>query len=248
MKTKTASNLSRQPLFPFLMRGDGVFSHSLKKQIPSIKTILPLAVLAGLAVAANAALVITPVGATTTGGNLSGRPIENTIDGSGLSGVGDILTQTHSVGVNSDLWLSADGNGSGVEFVFNLGGTYTVDSVHLWNISYTSGAVNRGLKTVDVTFSTDGGLNYNTLIEGSEYDDFGNYAMSATGGAPGVAETKTFTAVAGVTHIKFTDSTNHGATYTGIGEIRFGGVVPEPSTTALLGLGGLALILRRRRK
>jgi hypothetical protein len=216
-----------------------------------LKTILPLAVLAGFAVTANAAVVITPAGATTTGGNLSGRPIGNTIDGSGLTDPGtpgNILDDTHSVSTNSDLWLSANGNGSGVEFVFDLGGTYTVDSVHLWNISYSSGAVNRGLKTVDLTFSTDGGVNYNTLVAASEYDDFGNFAMSSTTG-PGVAETKTFTAVAGVTHIKFTDSTNHGATYTGFGEIRFGGAapIPEPTTTALLGLGGLALILRRRK-
>jgi hypothetical protein len=213
-----------------------------------MKTILPLAVIAGFAVTANAAVVITPTGATTTGGSIDAtRVIGKTIDSSGLSGVGDILTQTHSVGVSGDLWLSANNNGSGVEFVFDLGGTHTVDSVHLWNISYTSGAVNRGLQTVDVTFSTDGGFNFNTLVEDSEYDDFGGFAMSSTTG-PGVAETKTFTAVAGVTHIKFTDSTNHGATYTGIGEIRFGAAaVPEPSTTALLGLGGLALILRRRK-
>ena len=213
-----------------------------------LKTILPLAVLAGFAVTANAAVVITPAGATTTGGNLSGRPIGNTIDGSGLTDPGtpgNILDDTHSVNTNADLFLGS--GASGHEFVFDLGGTYTVDSVHLWNISYISGAVNRGLKTVDLTFSTDGGFNYNTLVAASEYDDFGNFAMSSTTG-PGVAETKTFTAVAGVTHIKFTDSTNHGPAYTGIGEIRFGGdPIPEPSTTALLGLGGLALILRRRK-
>ncbi|MDG0993966.1 MAG: PEP-CTERM sorting domain-containing protein [Akkermansiaceae bacterium] len=221
------------------------------KMNKQMKTILPLAVIAGLAVTANAAVVITPAGATTTGGNLSGRPIGNTIDSSGLSGggiSGNILTETHSVNTNSDLWLSANGNGSGVEFVFDLGGTYTVDSVHLWNYDASSGANNRGLQTVDVTFSTDGGFNYNTLVAASGYDDFGNFAQAPLGATQASAETKTFTAVAGVTHIKFTDSTNHGATYTGIGEIRFGGdPIPEPSTTALLGLGGLALILRRRK-
>jgi len=38
--------------------------------------------------------------------------------------------------------------------------------------------------------------------------------------------------------------------YAGLDEIRFGGdqaAIPEPTTTALLGLGGLALILRRRK-
>ena len=214
----------------------------------SLKLFATAALLTGCVGTSASAGIIQPVAATTTAGNLSGRPIENTIDGSGLTDPGtpgNILDDTHSVNTNSDLWLSQNGNGSGITFVFDLGGTYTVDGVHLWNISYTSGAVNRGLKTVDVTFSTDGGLNYNTLVAASEYDDFGNFAMSSTTG-PGVAETKTFTPVAGVTHIKFTDSTNHGASYTGFGEIRFN-AVPEPGSLALMGLGGLCLLKRRRR-
>ena len=214
----------------------------------TLKTILPLAALAGFAVTANAAVIITPTGATSTGGNLSGRPIGNTIDSSGLSGggiSGNILTETHSVNTNADLYLAA---GTGNEFVFDLGGTYTVDSVHLWNYDASSSANDRGLKTVDLTFSTDGGFNYNALVAASEYDDFGNFAQAPLGATQASAETKTFTAVAGVTHIKFTDSTNNGSgTHTGFGEIRFGEAVPEPSTTALLGLGGLALILRRRK-
>ncbi len=79
---------------------------------------------------ATAQTVIQPIGATTTAVPLSGRPIENAIDGSGLSGVGDILTQTHSVNVNADLFLGSGDTGH--TFVFDLGGTYTVDSVHLW--------------------------------------------------------------------------------------------------------------------
>ena len=42
--------------------------------------------------------------------------------------------------------------------------------------------------------------------------------------------------------------TNYGdSDYVGLSEIRFSSAVPEPTTTALLGLGGLALILRRRK-
>ncbi|WP_129589777.1 PEP-CTERM sorting domain-containing protein [Rubritalea profundi] len=45
-----------------------------------------------------------------------------------------------------------------------------------------------------------------------------------------------------------TQFTQNTSDYVGIGEIRFtGSAVPEPTTTALLGLGGLALILRRHR-
>ncbi len=69
------------------------------------------------------------------------------------------------------------------------------------------------------------------------------------GGDP-LAITQTFSMTAsGVTNIRFNVSSNHSTeNYTGISDVGFDTVaVPEPSSTALLGLGGLALILRRRK-
>ena len=191
-----------------------------------------LCAMIGAAQAEDTAGIITPISVTTTGGQIDKvRTIEKIIDSSGLSGSGnsgDILRETHSLDGSAG-WLSARGEGGVAETVFDLGGTFTVDSVHLWN--YNFGGVGtdwnrRGLRTVDITFSTDGGNSYNTLVEASEYDNFGPFAHIPSNATPVVAETKTFTAVAGVTHIKFSGSTNHADIYTGIDEIRFGNGQP----------------------
>lgn len=78
-----------------------------------------------------------------------------------------------------------------------------------------------------------------------------NPTVPTLGATP--VEAFALTAPSGTTHVRLliTDngfSTGSGGDRTGLGEIRFGGVaVPESSSTALLGLGGLALILRRRK-
>ena len=214
------------------------------KMNKQIKTILPLAVIAGLAVTANAA-VIQPVSVdNVNGGNLSNRDIGKTIDGSGLIGDGDILTQTHSIAVSGQYWISSQGVADGdpaVELTFDLGvdASYDIDSVHLWNYSASNG-VTRWLKTVDVSFSSD------NVTFGNTIDDL-TFADVTRNTEVGV-DTVAFSAVSNVRYIKFSNITNGGDTnYLAFSEIRFGSVVPEPSTTALLGLGGLALILRRRK-
>ena len=212
-----------------------------------MKTILPLAVIAGFAVTANAA-VIQPFSVNNVnGGNLSNRDIDKTIDGSGLLGAGDILTQTVEIAgaaPNNFYWLSSSGVADGdpaVELTFDLGvgASYDIDSVHLWNYSATNGVL-RWIKTVDVSFSSD------NVTFGNTIDDL-TFADVPTNTQVGV-DTVAFSTVSNVRYIKFSNITNGGdASFLAFSEIRFGSVVPEPSTTALLGLGGLALILRRRK-
>lgn len=218
-----------------------------------MKTILPLAAFAavamtGAAQAAATAGIITPTGVTGDS-NLSGSYHVNfTIDGSGLSdsgNSGDILNETH---INGDAggsltWLSASGNRPTITIDFDLGGTFDVDSVHLWNWTYNSATNTRGVTTMDISFSSNGTDFANTLQDVA-FTPYPTASTSAT------SETQTFAAVNGVTHIRLTDINNAldpGDAYVGFSEIRFGEAVPEPSTSALLGLGGLALILRRRK-
>ena len=221
-----------------------------------IKTILPLAAFAavamtGAAQAAATAGIITPTGVTGDS-NLSGSYHVNfTIDGSGLSGggnSGDILNETH---INGDAggsltWLSASGNRPTITIDFDLGGTFDVDSVHLWNWTYNSATDTRGVTSMDISFSSNGGTTFSNTLQDVAFTPYPLPANTTSA----TSETQTFAAVNGVTHIRLTDINNAldpGDAYVGFSEIRFGEAVPEPSTSALLGLGGLALILRRRK-
>jgi len=108
-----------------------------------MKTILPLAAFAavtmtGATQAAVTAGIITPTGVTGDSSLHASFGVNWTIDGSGLSGggnSGDILNETHSNGNAGTYltWLSANGNRPTITIDFDLGGTFDVDSVHLWN-------------------------------------------------------------------------------------------------------------------
>jgi len=99
---------------------------------------------------------------------------------------------------------------------------------------------------------------YSSVIDGTidnvVTDQIGNYT---TGGGAGSWEPVSFdlsshTGITGTTEfrIEFFTGGNDGAHYNDIDNIIINAniiLVPEPSSTALLGLGGIALILRRRR-
>tara|TARA_B110000879_G_scaffold172437_1_gene223950 strand:+ start:579 stop:3089 length:2511 start_codon:yes stop_codon:yes gene_type:complete len=173
--------------------------------------------------------IITPVAASSPTPAIYGD-MDTLIDGSGLSGSGvsgvsgDILTETHDYGAGANSWHSNNDNGPTTVMTFDLGGTFTVDSIHIWNWIGHNGVINRSVKTVDISFSTDGGITYGNLI-----DNLGEFAKpastnrTATPIATVPVSTITFpAAVSGVTHIKLTDFQNHGDPYTGMSEIRFG--------------------------
>ena len=217
-----------------------------------IKTILPLAAFAavamtGAAQAAATAGIITPTSISTNGEGAIYSALTGLLDGVGLSGngdSGDILTETHAWGSSANSWHSNNGNGAATVMTFDLGGTFNVDSIHIWNDNQSNGVVQRSVKTLDISFSSDG-TNFTNLI-----DNLGDFLLPthvplSDGLTP--VSTLSFTAVSGVTHIRLADFQQHGTTFTAMDEVRFGEAVPEPSTTVLLGLGGLALILRRRK-
>tara|TARA_B110000879_G_scaffold172437_1_gene223951 strand:+ start:3466 stop:4137 length:672 start_codon:yes stop_codon:yes gene_type:complete len=204
-----------------------------------MKTILPLAAFAGLAVTANAAVIITPTGVTSTT-QLGGYEIVKSINSSGLSGggtSGDILSETNDNGGTQ--WLSGTAVASEV-VTFDLGGTFNVDGVHLWNWVFTNNTSTKwGVDEMDISFSSDGVNFGNTATVSFDPD------IALNG--PSSAQTRTFSIQSGVTHIQLDSIKSFDMSRVGFGEIRFSEAVPEPSTTALLGLGGLALILRRRK-
>lgn len=197
------------------------------------------------------ATIVTPIGVTATTSGLSNRGIEKTIDGSGLSGIGDILTQTHvNAGISGDdgyylsNLLAGGSDPAAAEIIeFDLGGAATVAAIHVWQYDRSNTDWNgRGISTFDLAFSTDGGATFSTVLSG-----FSLTEEPANGVAEPV-QSLTFASQSGVTDIRIQNINIFDATQDRIGlsEVRFD-TVPEPGSLALLGLGGLLVASRRRR-
>jgi hypothetical protein len=202
-----------------------------------------------LIIPSGAAVLITPIGATSTTEIGATRNIGETIDNSGLSGTGASVTETHSVNSdnNGPYWLSASGDNAAEVLTFDLGATYDVDTIHQW-VYTRGGETDRGLQTFDMSFSTNGGISYGATVSAASLG-MANFSEPTANPLP--AQTRTFTEQTGVTHIRFSNITNFGdGNFIGLSEIKFEGdltVIPEPSSIALFALGGLGLFIRRRR-
>jgi hypothetical protein len=201
--------------------------------------------LMSLTAVSQAAIVITPTSATSTTTIGAPRDIDSAISGLGLDGIGDILVQTHDGGNSNTHWLS---NTTSETVTFDLGGgtAFDLDTIYLWTYNRPERA--RGVRTFDIAFSTDGGSSFGTAVSAASLG-LTEFNIGTTNGSDrSTVQTRSITKQNGVTDIQITNITNWGdSSRIAIPEIRFGDSVPEPTTTALLGLGGLALILRRRK-
>ena len=201
------------------------------------KTILPL-LLTGTCLSANAA-VISGVNAVASSDWASPGTVEaaQLVNDSGLSAPGS-LAATHSEDGSAIGQWHSNSAVTGVTVTFDLGGTFDLNSAHIWQANQP-GNFGRGVNQFDILISTDG-LNYSEVVTDT--------TLAISGGGEINAQVKGLVQ-SGVTHVQFHIDTSHGdANFVGLSEVKFDGVasVPEPSSAALLGLGGLALILRRR--
>ena len=159
----------------------------------------------------------------------------------------------------TDAWDAAGGqfpdnviNGSWISF--DLGQAYVLDNMWVWN--YNGNAPhwidekNRGARNLDLQYSLDG-TNWTTLrhVELQQPTEMDWPYAHSDDLALGVTAQYIKFDIAPVTADATSGNWGMGATNELlISEVAFfGTVVPEPATMALLGLGGLAL-LRRRRK
>ncbi len=222
------------------------------------------ALAAGLA---SAATVVTPVSVTQTVGipNAPSTAVGNLladVDGNTyyslqnpLGTLVDLPTGTNlTIALATVAELSNNGwreswssnTGQNPVAVFDLtGGVDTeIASILLWQFG-NSGATDQ--QTQDFS------LMFHTAAEGNDFStwstEFSDTLAQVSGShVNNIAQQFTFAGVEDVRYVALRIDTNYGGSRDGLGEVRFA-VVPEPqSNAALLALGGLALILRRRVK
>jgi len=176
----------------------------------------------------------------TNAEEFNGDTLATNLLGPGYTDTGNIYTSTHvQAGWGTgNHWLGGSTSSGTVErFVeFSLGGTYTVDEVHIWNNNTNGDWV---ADSVDIIFSENATF-------GDADDTEVNFDLAApTGGNGYTGEHFTFTPIANATHVRL--EAISAQSFVGLSEFRVS-LIPEPASLALLGLGGLLIVGRSRRE
>ncbi len=212
--------------------------------------ILPCYPVAVLAVAfvfsslpAGAAIISIPTSNVSSSSEIGGsfnRQDDFIVDGSGLTG------GQHTTAVQPNMWLSSGTSFGGDDLdpwvMFDLGGTYTINEFRVWNYNESPPNLTaRGVNAVSVQYGLTPAL-------GSTVPGITNFAQ-ADGTNTYTGELFDSFAPFSARYIKFDIDSNHGGdnNFYGLSEVQFDGtLVPEPSTIALLALGGLIFVCRRQ--
>ena len=219
-------------------------------------TTLTVLALAAIVSPASAASYITTgqtvTGATTsptlTAANITPNPNGVTLNNSS----GNLVVNFKSDSPNGDFFFQWNGAGDGLGFLTT---TYKYVQVDIASVSAGMVASNWQIFFEDNDSGIGGGNNSGQTILGGavtpqatpfslviDLTDDGTNTSGAMGWGAGALDKFRFD--------PFNSGANKGESFT-ISAVTFGSalteVVPEPSSSALLGLGGLALILRRRR-
>ncbi len=165
------------------------------------------------------------------------RQVGHTINSSGF----DEVNGYHVAGNGDNVMYHQDLDNTLPNFaIYDLEANYYLDSLKVWNYN-DAGNLGIGAKDVKISVASSEGGAFTDIWTG-QFDQ-----------APGLDNVDFGQVIdlntADVRLVRFDITSNYGFTarggLTGFSEVRF--ATPEPSSTALLGLGGLALMLRRKR-
>ena len=182
----------------------------------------------------------------------------NTVDGTGMDdGNAGLQSALHTNANGSTGWITAVGTITDVTYEVNLNGSYELDEVAIWN--YIQDAFDtRNSKDITISTSTDG-INFVDLAD-TNGGTIGTHTLTQAfpEGPPNqFGDTAIDQPVSDIidlggvtaTHVRFFIHNGYtgssGDVVIGLNEVRFY-EVPEPSSLALLGLGGLMVVRRRR--
>ena len=175
---------------------------------------------------------------------------ENIINGTGLSGGGSVLSQTHDAVVTADTMWHAGPNAGDISggvtgplpfgappvntqaVEFDLGANYDLSAAHIWNMNQV-GFIGRGVKDVQILVSsaTTGAFTALTTAQFTQ----------GTGVAGLAAQVVPLTGATNVRRVRFSIQTawsGAASDYVGLSEVRFQGTPYVASNTAPV-LGGL---------
>jgi len=222
-----------------------------------IQYLIPISCLCSVA---QAAVLVTPTGETNLNGSSEFYAADQMIDNTGLSGAAtfaNYTTITHAGVLPGNAWVTNNPNGAGDYFLggspgttpsfsFSLGQTYQLTDLVVWGYHFANAANGNEASEFMVEFSTNGGTTYSNLTTVSIANGSHTSQNAATLSFGG-------TFAANTVKISFSDNQFGGGAAggdrVGLGELKLiaADPIPEPSSTALLGLGGIALLLRRRK-
>lgn len=148
--------------------------------------------------------IVAPT-SVTFGGSIFFLPPERMIDGSGLSGAGSLLSQTHSGGGSDENnFKTTTSEATSNPIIFTLGGTFDLTDVHIWNYTHSGFDFffERDTQNIDIALSTDG-INFTPA---------GSITLSSSLGFPPpfleVAQSFSLTGTA--SHVRFEIQNNYG--------------------------------------
>ena len=213
-----------------------------------------------VAVAPATAAVLTPASAVATSSWYAPISPDRLIDGSGLSGVGPLLSQTHDNDpAGATMWHGGP-NDAGLggptgnpptvadqAVVFDLGTPAELSAAYIWNFSQSGAGASRSTDELEISVSTD------TDPLTASFASVGTFNLAPTAAdGTDLAQTVNFGGTyAGVRLVRFDINSAHSGAlqeYVGLAEVRFEGVAaPEPAAFVLAGLAVAAVAAARRK-